>query len=127
MRKRRMIRIPRQVAKLSEGSKSEISEYEMEEEDATNVGDSMTEGVKHAYRDETWSQSFFTYEPKPSDFVGRRSTTQFFHNLPTILQLFDLFWPSTVLRKIVIETNHYATMVADALGNTQGGGGNGRT
>jgi hypothetical protein len=53
MRKRRMIRIPRQVAELSEGSKSEISEYEMEEEDTTNVDDSVTEGIKHAYRDET--------------------------------------------------------------------------
>jgi hypothetical protein len=65
MRKKKMIRIPRQVAELSEGSESKISEYEMEEEDATNVDDSVTKGVKHAYHDETWSQSFFTYEPKP--------------------------------------------------------------
>jgi hypothetical protein len=126
IRRRRMIRIPRQVAELSEGLESEISEYEMEEEDATNVGDLVTEGIKHAYRDETWSQSFFTYEPKPRGFVGRRGTVQFFHNLPTILQLFDLFWPSTVSRKIVIETNHYATMVLDALGTLGGGGVNRR-
>jgi hypothetical protein len=45
MRKRRMIRIPKQFAELSEGSESAISEYEMEEGDATNVSDSVTEGV----------------------------------------------------------------------------------
>ena len=29
----------------------------------------------------------------------------FFAEIPTILQLFDLFWPCTLLRKIVIESN----------------------
>jgi hypothetical protein len=120
-RQRRRIRVQSQVAQLSEGSESEISEYEIEDDENAILGDAMTNGVKHVYRDETWSQRFFTYDPKPRDFIGRRGTSQFFHNLPTILQLFELFWPFTTLRKIVEETNRYATMVLDRFGNTWGG------
>jgi hypothetical protein len=47
--------------------------------------DSLIDGVKHVYRNETWSQNSFTYDPKPKDFIGRRGTTQFFHQLPIIL------------------------------------------
>jgi hypothetical protein len=55
------------------------------------------------------------------EFRGRQGTSRFFDHIPTILQLFDLFWPSTLLRKIVIESNRYATHPLDALGNTIGG------
>jgi hypothetical protein len=48
-------------------------------------------------------------------------TTQFFAHMPSILTLFELFWPFNVMSKIVIETTRYATHVIDALGNTQGG------
>jgi hypothetical protein len=41
--------------------------------------------------------------------------------MPTILQLFELFWPFNLLRKIVIETNRYATESLDAHGSTRGG------
>jgi hypothetical protein len=37
------------------------------------------------------------------------------------LQLFELFWPKTLLKKIVIETNRYATHPLDAMDNTMGG------
>jgi hypothetical protein len=121
VRKRRRIRVPRQVAQLSDGSESDISDYEIKEDEDVNVEDSGRDGMKHRYREETWSQGFLTNDPKPMDFLGRRSTSQFFRLVPTILQLFDLFWPFTILRKIVIETNRYATMVMDALGNTRGG------
>jgi hypothetical protein len=66
------------------------------------------------------------YDPKPKDFIGRRGTVQFFNQLPTMLQLFELFWPFTTLRRIVEETNCYATVVIDAFGNTWGRGVNGR-
>jgi hypothetical protein len=52
--------------------------------------------------------------------MGRSGTSQFFWLIPIVLQLFDLFWPFTILQKIVIVTNQYATMVVDALGNTRG-------
>jgi hypothetical protein len=64
-RKSRRIRVQGQVTQLSRGSATEISEYETEEEDTGNTWDVGNEAVKHAYRDETWSQSFFTYNPKP--------------------------------------------------------------
>jgi hypothetical protein len=45
---------------------------------------------------------------------------QFFYNLLTILQLIKFFWPFTLLRRIVMETNRYATKCLDASGNTWG-------
>jgi hypothetical protein len=84
-------------------------------------GDVLKDGIRHAYRDETWSQKSFTYYPKPQEFLGRKGTMQFFYNLPSILQLFELFWPYTLLRRIVTETNHYATEYLDVSGNIQGG------
>jgi hypothetical protein len=45
----------------------------------------------------------------------------FFAGIPTILQLFDLFWPRTLLCKIVTETNRYATQPLDTQRNTMGG------
>ena len=75
VKKKRRIRVLKQVAQLSEGSESEISEYEMEEDEDVNIKDSGKDGVKHKYREETWSQSFFTYDPKPMDFLGRTGTS----------------------------------------------------
>jgi hypothetical protein len=46
---------------------------------------------------------------------------QFFHHMPTILQLFELFWPLVLMQNIVIETNSYAMERLDAHGNTRGG------
>jgi hypothetical protein len=104
---------------------SDISEYETEEEDV-NSGEGDLTGVKHVYKVDTWSTKFFTYDPKPKDFLGRMGTTNFFAYIPSILTLFELFWPFNLMRKIVIETNRYATHVLDALGNTRGGGGMGK-
>jgi RES domain-containing protein len=46
---------------------------------------------------------------------------QFFEYIPIILQLFELFWPFNLFRKIVIETNRYAMERLDAKGTTRGG------
>jgi hypothetical protein len=119
--KRRRIRIQGHVTQLSAGSVSDISEYETDEEGNGNIGDVGSESVKHAYRDETWTQNSFTYDPKPQQFIGRRYTAQFFEHIPTILQLFEFFWPFNLLRKIVNETSRYATEPIDAQGNTRGG------
>jgi hypothetical protein len=93
----------------------------MEEEGDTSTGDGDMHGVRHVYRDETWSTKFFTYDPKPKEFRGRMGTTKFFVHMPSLLTLFELFWPCNLLRKIVLETNRYASHVVDALGNTMGG------
>jgi hypothetical protein len=76
--RRRKVRVQGQFIQLDAGAISDISEYEsIDEEDATirNVG---SEALKHAYRDGTWSQKCFTYDPKPQEFVGRRGMQQFF-------------------------------------------------
>jgi hypothetical protein len=46
---------------------------------------------------------------------------QFFGHIPSLLTLFELFWPFNLLRKIVMKTNCYASHVLDALRNTGGG------
>jgi hypothetical protein len=73
------------VTQLGTRSASEISEYEIEEEDNVNTWNVGSEALKHAYRDETWSQKCFTYDPKPQKFIGRRDTMQFFEHIPMIL------------------------------------------
>jgi hypothetical protein len=44
VRQRRKIRVQRQVPELSEGSESEISEYEIKEAEDVNMGDTVTDG-----------------------------------------------------------------------------------
>jgi hypothetical protein len=122
---RRRVRVPPQITQLIEEIDGEISEYELEDEEDDTMGDVGSNGVKHAYQDETWSQQFFTYDPKPQEFLGKRGTSRFFDHIPNILQLFDLFWPFSLLCKIVYETNRYATHPLDVHGNTMGGGGGG--
>jgi hypothetical protein len=34
---------------------SDISEYESEDEEETNMEDVVKDGIRHAYRDETWA------------------------------------------------------------------------
>lgn len=88
-----------------------------------NAGAWDVNGIKHVYWDDTWSTNFFTYGPKPKEFLGRMGTTKLFTHIPSIFTLFELFWPFYLMQKIVIETNRYATQILDALGGTQGGGG----
>jgi hypothetical protein len=109
------------VTQLSLGSFTDMSNFGTEEEGNANKGDDDVNAVKYMYRDETWSQKFFTYDPKRIDFVGSRGTTQDFDKVPSVASLFDLFWPVTLLLKIVIETNRYASHPLDAIGNTMEG------
>jgi hypothetical protein len=54
-------------------------------------------------------------------FTGSKGPRHhYISGLPTFLHLFSLFWPHSMLRKIVRETNRYATEV-DKDGNTIGG------
>jgi hypothetical protein len=90
-----------------------FTDYETDEEIATE-GDPVMTGVRHDFQDNTWSQDSFTYDPKPREFNGSQGPHSFFAGIPTILQLFELFWPCTLLHKIVQETNRYATRPLDA-------------
>jgi hypothetical protein len=121
VRRKRRARVDPVIPELSSGSPTDISEYDIEEDEGANSGDGDLNGIKHLFRDDTWNTKYFTYDPKPKDFTGRIGTSQFFEHTPTILTLFELFWPFNLLRKIVMETNRYATHVLDAMGNTRGG------
>jgi hypothetical protein len=112
-------RVQRQVTQLSIES-SDFTGSESDEENA-NTWDPIMNGVRHEFQNNTWLQDFFTYDPKPREFSSFHGPHSFFAGIPTLLQLFDLFWPRTLLRKIVVETNCYATRLLDALGNCMGG------
>ena len=55
------------------------------------------------------------------EFLEQRGNTKFFENFPTILTLWNLFWPHIVLQEIVMETNKYATEILDAMGSIMEG------
>jgi hypothetical protein len=120
-RRRRRDTAKDQIIQLSNGSVSETSMCYSEDNDDIDTTNIDLNGMRYVYRDETRSKNFFTYDPKPMEFRGRRGTTRFFEHIPTTLQLFELFWPRTLLQKIVIETNHYATHPLNVFSNTMGG------
>ena len=110
----RRVRVHTSVTQLNCASDGSISEYETDVED--NVEDETLDVngvnlVKYLYRNETWSKNNFTYDPPRMTFSGRKGTTRDFHRMPTILALWELFWPFNLLRKIVDETNRYATKI----------------
>jgi hypothetical protein len=57
----------------------------------------------------TWNQEHFTYDPKPQAFVGVFEATFTWNQVPTMMQLFHLFWSFNILQDIVNETNWDAT------------------
>ena len=76
----------------------------------------------YIYRDQTWNQDHATYIVDPIEFNGAGvGASSFLHIFPTFLQLWELFWPSTLLSSIVRETNRYATTPMGDGGRTMGG------
>ena len=118
-RQRRMRVLP-QVTQLNDCLGSEFSETNDQEVDEglqEGVPNTNMYGIKVLYRDETWTQNYCTYNPPMVEFLGRRGNTKFFENFSTILILWNLFWPHTLLQEIVRETNCYATAILDAMGS----------
>jgi hypothetical protein len=62
--RRRWQRVAGQYVQLSLEAISDISEYDSEDEYDTNLGDVVNDGIRHEYRDATWFQKNFTYDPK---------------------------------------------------------------
>ena len=67
--------------------------------------------MKSLYYDSTWSKKFNTYNPGPQDFVSASGCSIQWPCFPSFIVLFQLFWPWSVLQRIVDETNRYATAV----------------
>jgi hypothetical protein len=97
VQRRRTSRIQGNFPELSTGSRSDLSDYDSKDPDDANTMNVGSDALKHAYRDEIWSQRSFTYDTKPWEFLGRRGTQKFFAHMPTLLQLFELFWPFNLL------------------------------
>jgi len=84
----------------------------LESEDAYDGNESSdggdpnnSDGVKHRFRNSTWSQSNFTFSLPPKTFVGARGPIRGFRTMPTFMQLFSLFCIYNLLQKIVVESN----------------------
>jgi hypothetical protein len=71
----------------------------MDDEGDGNLGDVESNGVKHVYRDETWSQDFFTYDLKPQEFLGWRNTSQFLTTYQVFCNYLNSFGHSFFCRK----------------------------
>ena len=108
------------ITELSQDSYSVIDEYKRDEDDAEIVA-LLKDDPRFLFRDETWSHRHFTYDPPPVQFQGFRRTSTIYDELPTLLQLWKFFWPSTCMRTIVWETNSYAETIVDAFSHTMGG------
>jgi hypothetical protein len=57
----------------------------------------FNDGESEGYRDETWNQEQFTYDPKPQEFLEVLEPTFMWNQFPIIMQLFHLFWSFNIL------------------------------
>jgi hypothetical protein len=90
-----------QVPELSEGFDIDNSSYEMQQNEEGGTEGVDLNGVKHAYRDETWSHNFFTYDLPPREFRGKRGASKFFAHLPTLFNYGNYFGLSTFCGKLL--------------------------
>ena len=81
----------------------------------------LVDDPKHIFKDEIWNHTNFTYNPPPIQFHGNGGIRSIYDVLPILLQLWEIFWPTTCMRSIVCESNSYAQTVIDAFGHTMGG------
>ena len=77
-----------------------------EEEDSENFGDNGDDiSIKNLYCDLIWSQKFNIYNLGPQDFVSASRCPIQWPYFPSFIILFQMFWPRSVLQRIVDETN----------------------
>ena len=106
--------VPQQLSSESREEDNDKEDFSGEES-----GENL-EGICHVFRDETWNQNNFIYDPTPLPFTGQKGWTTYCRYLPTFLYLWEIFWPFSRLCSIVRESNRYATTnMGD--GKTMGG------
>ena len=83
---------------MSDRFVSEMSEYEeVEEHEIIGPIHIVHEnGIKFLFRKETSSHHNSSYDPPPVQFARIMENARFLSMVPTILQLFELFWPYKV-------------------------------
>ena len=50
-----------------------------------NTRDPTMIALRHEFEDRTWSQDFFTYDPKPREFTSSHGPHAFLAGIPTLL------------------------------------------
>jgi hypothetical protein len=77
------------------------------------------------YAPETWKKNIHVYSSPPLPFIGPEpGCTHPYGRLPSLPRLFEKFWSPKLQRRIVRETNRYASeIIDDKTGQTQGGQG----
>ena len=70
----------------------------------------------------TWSKDTHAYVNPPLEFTGPKpGCTHPYGRLPSLVGLFDKFWSQKLDRRVVRETNRYASEILDEKGKTRGG------
>jgi hypothetical protein len=82
--------------------------YSDDEMESVTKEEGNDEDIRFAYRPETWSKQYASYDPEPMAFIGESSgLTQHYGSVPSYVELFRKFWNHETLRKICRETNRY--------------------
>jgi hypothetical protein len=81
------------------------------------------ETLEHKFAPGTWEKKSSSYGSPPFEFTGPEpGCTHPYGRLPSIMGLFDKFWSLKLQRRIVRDTNRYASEVPnDGGGQTRGG------
>ena len=114
---RRRVAIPRERESLSEGSSEEFLEFEDEdlEDDETREIGSHEDciGLKWEFRDQTWNNSNFLYDPLLEAFSGNPRGPTFTYKLPhtTSHATFNLIWTIHIILDYVCKTSRDLLMV----------------
>ena len=108
------------MVELSQDSYSTSGDFGSDVND-DNIMPLDVDDPRHIFRNATWNQTDFSYDPAQIQFQGNGGTRGFYDVMPTLLQFWELFWPATIMRTIVRESNKYAETIMNAFGHTMGG------
>jgi hypothetical protein len=83
----------------------------------------ITDPLLSRFGPNTWKKDTYKYTNPPIPFIGPEPRcTHPYGRLPSLLGLFEKFWTPKLQRRIVRESNRYASEVVDATdGRTRGG------
>ena len=82
-----------------------------ESDDDSSIGERdlpNLDSIKNRYHDSTWGNLNSTYAPERIVFQEVAGPSRRWGRMPSFATIFEMFWPLTMLRGIVNETNRYA-------------------
>jgi hypothetical protein len=88
--------------------------------DSTSEAEGDANDIRVAYRLESWTRQYATYDQEPMHFSQENiGLTEEYDSVPSYVALFRKFWSHETLRKVCRETNCYAGSL-DENGNPRG-------